>query len=99
MVDLDSSSSTTDLLSDPQQISGSPAATVLLLGILLVALTIIVGALDAGVRTLLSVVRELVAQLMAQLGRLLLIGLCLVQGDRQSRVGTFWLVIPVGREC
>ena len=66
------------LVADAAQASASATATVLLLGILLVALAIIIGAAEAGVSTLLSLIRELMALLMAQVGRLLLIGLFLL---------------------
>ncbi len=66
------------LMATEAQVSVSSGATVLSLGIVLAALAIAVRAVGAGVSTLLSLIRELVALLVAQVGRLLLLCLCLL---------------------
>lgn len=78
MVDPDSGSPNIGFLATAPQASGFSTANILLLGIVLVALVIVIGAMGAAVSTLLSMVRELVALVLVQLGRLLLIGLCLL---------------------
>jgi hypothetical protein len=64
------------LLSETQ--ASSSTATILLMGIVLVALAVVIGAMEAGTASLIVALRELIAAMLAQLGRLLLIGLCLL---------------------
>jgi hypothetical protein len=66
-----------DLLSESQT-SSSSVATVLLLGIVLVALAVVIGAMEAGAASLMMLLRELFTVMLAQLGRLMFIGLCLL---------------------
>jgi hypothetical protein len=66
-----------DLLSESQT-SSSSVATVLLLGIVLVALAVVIGAMEAGAASLMMLLREMFTVMLAQLGRLLFIGLCLL---------------------
>jgi len=66
-----------DLLSESQT-SSSSVATVLLLGIVLVALAVVIGAMEAGTASLMMLLREMFTVMLAQLGRLLFIGLCLL---------------------
>jgi hypothetical protein len=67
-----------DILTEAQQPSPTSTAMILLMGIVLVALAMVIGAIEAGTSSLLGLIRELVAVLISQLGRLLLIGLCLL---------------------
>lgn len=59
------------------QAPASSTATILLLG-LVAAMVIIVGVMGRIVGTLMFLIRGLLGLLMAQLGRLLLIGMCLL---------------------
>ena len=48
------------------------------MGIVLVALAVVIGAMESGAASLMMLLREMVAVMLAQFGRLLLIGLCLL---------------------
>ena len=65
-----------DLLSEAP--ASSSTATILLMGIVLVALAVVIGAMESGAASLVMLMREMFAVMLAQLGRLLLIGLCLL---------------------
>ena len=65
-----------DLLSEAQSPSSTP--TILLIGIVLVALAVVIGAMESGAASLMMLFREMFTAMLAQLGRLLLIGLCLL---------------------
>ncbi|HEY0813591.1 MAG TPA: hypothetical protein VGE11_09955 [Pseudonocardia sp.] len=67
-----------DILTEAQSPSPTSMTTIVLMGIVLVALAMVIGAMEAGTTMLLQLIREMVALLFAQLGRLLLIGLCLL---------------------
>ena len=67
-----------EILAEAQAPSSSSTATILLLGIVLVALAVVIGALEAGAASLMMLLRELFTVMLAQLGRLMFIGLCLL---------------------
>jgi hypothetical protein len=67
-----------DMLSEAQAPSSSSTATILLMGIVLVALAVVIGAMESGAASLMMLLREMFTLMVAQLGRLLLIGLCLL---------------------
>ena len=48
------------------------------MGIVLVALAVVIGAMEAGAASLMMLLREMFTVMLAQLGRLLFIGLCLL---------------------
>lgn len=56
----------------------SSTATILLMGIVLVALAVVIGAMEAGAASLMMLLREMFTVMLAQLGRLMFIGLCLL---------------------
>ena len=56
----------------------SSTGTILLMGIVLVALAVVIGAMEAGAASLMMLLRELFTVMLAQLGRLMFIGLCLL---------------------
>jgi hypothetical protein len=61
-----------------QMAASSSMLAIFSMGMALVALTLVIGAMQAGTASLLGLLREMVAVVLAQLGRLLLIGLCLL---------------------
>jgi hypothetical protein len=65
-----------DLLPEAQ--ASSSTATILLMGIVLVALAVVIGAMEAGAAALMMLLREMFTVMLAQLGRLMFIGLCLL---------------------
>ena len=67
-----------EILAEAQAPSSSSTATILLMGIVLVALAVVIGAMEAGAASLMMLLRELFTVMLAQLGRLLFIGLCLL---------------------
>jgi hypothetical protein len=67
-----------DILTEAQSPSPTSTTTIILMGIVLVTLAMVVGALEASATSLIELIRELVGLLFAQIGRLLLIGLCLL---------------------
>jgi hypothetical protein len=67
-----------EILAEAQAPSSSSTATILLLGIVLVALAVVIGAMEAGAASLMMLLRELFTVMLAQLGRLMFIGLCLL---------------------
>ena len=67
-----------EILAEAQAPSSSSTATILLMGIVLVALAVVIGAMEAGAASLMMLLRELFTVVLAQLGRLLFIGLCLL---------------------
>ena len=48
------------------------------MGIVLVALAVVIGAMEAGAASLMMLLRELFTVMLAQLGPLMFIGLCLL---------------------
>jgi len=56
----------------------SSTSTILLMGIVLVALAVVIGAMEAGAASLMMLLREMFTVMLAQLGRLMFIGLCLL---------------------
>ena len=67
-----------EILAEAQALSSSSTATILLMGIVLVALAVVIGAMEAGTASLMMLLRELFTVMLAQLGRLMFIGLCLL---------------------
>jgi len=67
-----------EILAEAQAPSSSSTATILLMGIVLVALAVVIGAMEAGTASLMMLLRELFTVMLAQLGRLMFIGLCLL---------------------
>lgn len=67
-----------DFISEAQAPSSSSTATILLMGIVLVALAVVIGAMESGAASLMMLLREMFSLMLAQLGRLLFIGLCLL---------------------
>jgi hypothetical protein len=67
-----------EILAEAQAPSSSSTATILLMGIVLVALAVVIGAMEAGAASLMMLLRELFTVMLAQLGRLMFIGLCLL---------------------
>jgi hypothetical protein len=67
-----------EILAEAQAPSSSSTATILLMGIVLVALAVVIGAMEAGAASLMMLLREMFTVMLAQLGRLLFIGLCLL---------------------
>ena len=67
-----------EILAEAQAPSSSSTATILLMGIVLVALAVVIGAKEAGAAPLMMLLRELFTVMLAQLGRLMFIGLCLL---------------------
>ena len=67
-----------EILAEAQGPSSSSTATILLMGIVLVALAVVIGAMEAGTASLMMLLREMFTVVLAQLGRLLFIGLCLL---------------------
>jgi hypothetical protein len=67
-----------EILAEAQAPSSSSTATILLMGIVLVALAVVIGAMEAGTASLMMLLREMFTVMLAQLGRLLFIGLCLL---------------------
>jgi hypothetical protein len=67
-----------EILAEAQAPSASSTATILLMGIVLVALAVVIGAMEAGTASLMMLLREMFTVMLAQLGRLLFIGLCLL---------------------
>jgi len=67
-----------EILAEAQAPSSSSTATILLMGIVLVALAVVIGAMEAGAASLMMLLREMFTVMLAQLGRLMFIGLCLL---------------------
>ena len=67
-----------EILAEAQAPSSSSTATILLMGIVLVALAVVIGAMEAGTASLMMLLREMFTVMLAQLGRLMFIGLCLL---------------------
>ena len=57
-----------EILAEAQAPSSSSTATILLMGIVLVALAVVIGAMEAGTASLMMLLLELFTVMLAQLG-------------------------------